>query len=277
MDKNKMKWILHKIKKNRTMVILGCVVAILLAIAVASVIRMLPALRWLHDDLTQTDPNTEPTAETLYTEPTEETTEPVESEPAILPALQEKYTQNPDLAGWITIEGTIVDYPVMYTPSDGDKYLYKNFEKKYSRNGLPFIEDDCSLDPESQNIIIYGHYLNNGKMFTDITKYKKKAYWEEHPTIKFSTLYEEREYEIVAAFYDKVYKKTDKVFKFYQFIDPKDEKAFNEGIAYFKKKAKYDTGITPQYGDKLITLVTCAYHVENGRFVVVAREKTPQS
>lgn len=78
---------------------------------------------------------------------------------------------------------------------------------------------------------------------------------------------------MLAAFYDRVYYKTENCFKFYQFIDAADEVEFDNAVAKFRSKALYDTGVTASYGDRLITLVTCAYHTENGRFVVVARKK----
>ncbi len=201
-----------------------------------------------------------------------EVTSPTD-EAQILPHLAEMYAQNPDLAGWIKIEDTVVDYPVMYTSENGEKYIYADFQGKFNVAGLPFIEDDCCMDPESDNLIIYGHNMKNGSMFASLMKYQKETYWEEHPTILFSTLHEEREYEIVSAFYDKVYYQHEKCFKFYQFIDARDEAHFNEATDYYYEHALYDTGVTAEYGDRLITLVTCAYHIENGRFVVVAREK----
>ena len=194
-------------------------------------------------------------------------------EAEILPHLAEMYAQNPDLAGWIKIEDTVVDYPVMYTPEDGEKYIYADFQGKFNVAGLPFIEDDCRMDPESDNLIIYAHNMKNGSMFASLMKYQKETYWKEHPTILFSTLHEEREYEIVSAFYDKVYYQHETCFKFYQFIDARDEAHFEEAMDYYYEHALYDTGVTAEYGDRLITLVTCAYHIENGRFVVVAREK----
>ena len=204
------------------------------------------------------------------------TTEPTETEPTMLPKMEQLYAQNPDVIGWIHIPDTKVDYPVMYTPYDPEKYIHMNFKGQYSIGGLPFIDSDCSLDPESDNLIFYAHNMNNGTMFENITYYAYKNFWKEHPLIYFSTLYEERTYEVVAAFPDKVYSPTDDVFKFYQFIDAEDEEDFNRAVAYYKEKAKVDTGITPQYGDNLITLVTCAYHEKYGRFVVIARQVTPE-
>ena len=263
---------------SKLTVVLSCIAGAL-ALLLLVMILMIPSLENNSKATKPEVPSTTRTEETQAsettfpaTEPIIETTVPVETEPVILPELAEIYADNPDLVGWITIEGTVLDYPVMYTPENGEKYLYKNINGNFDVNGLPFIEDGCSMDPESDNIIIYGHNMNSGKMFASLMKYAKKDYWEEHPTIRFSTLYEEREYKIIAAFYDRVYYKYEDCFKFYQFIDAKDEAHFEEAISYFKENAEYDTGVTAEYGDRLITLVTCAYHVKNGRFVVVAKE-----
>lgn len=212
-------------------------------------------------------------AETAQTEETiAETTAPTQAtQPTILPQYAQLYQQNPDMVGWIKIEGTAIDYPVMHTPAAPEKYLHVNFEGAYSYPGVPFVDAACTMD--SDNLLIYGHNMPNGTMFRSLMQYQQKNFWQNHPTIVFNTLYEEQEYEVLAAFYDRVYYKTEDVFKFYQFIDPQTEEEFDEGIAQFKEKALYDTGVTAEYGDRLITLVTCAYHTDHGRFVVVARRK----
>lgn len=217
-------------------------------------------------------PTAEPTA--APTEPTE--TVPEETGPPMLPKMAELYAENPEIIGWLTIPGTNVDYPVMLTPDEPEKYIHKNFKGIYSVGGVPFMEDACSMDPESDNLIIYGHNMKNGTQFQNLMNYTMKKYWEEHPQILFSTLYEERTYEIISAFYDQVYSPKDKVFKFYQFIDAKDEADFENAMKHYKEKAEYETGVTAEYGDKLITLVTCSYHMDYGRFVVVAKEITPE-
>lgn len=193
----------------------------------------------------------------------------------ILPQYRELYAQNKDMFGWITIPGSKIDYPVMYTPGESEKYLHTGFDGSSSYPGVPFIDINCQ--PESQNLLIYGHNMPNGSMFRDLMKYQEKTYWQNHPTIFFNTLYEEQEYEIVAAFNDRIYRTTETdVFKFYYFIDPKTEEEFNDGIEQIMSKALYDTGVEVSYGDKLITLVTCAYHTTHGRFVVLARQKQTQ-
>ena len=218
-------------------------------------------------------------AQAEVTEAVEEPTEPTETEVAIeterpiLPYFQELVAENPDMIGWIRIDGTKLDYPVMYTPGDNEKYLHKDFQGNFSVGGLPFLDEQCSLDPQSDNLLIYGHNMQNGSMFRSLMGYDQVNYLWAHPTIHFSTLYEETEYEIMAAFYDRVYLTTETCFKFYQFINAENEEDFMEAVEYFKSHSLYDTGVTAEYGDKLITLVTCAYHTENGRFVVVARAR----
>lgn len=217
----------------------------------------------------ETEPVTTMAAE--ETQAPESTEAPKERE--YLPALQEKREENEDTVGWLTIEGTKIDYPVMYTPQDPEKYLHLGFDQKYSFAGLPFIDANCSLDPESDNLIIYAHNMLDGSMFRSLMKYEQKSYWQQHPTVKLDLWDEEREYEVLAAFRDRVYYKTENCFKFYKFIDAESEDSYLEAIDYYKTHGCYDTGVTAQPGDRLLTLVTCAYHTDNGRFVVVAREK----
>lgn len=256
-------------KSNKLTIVLFCIAAALLV----TIIIMLVLLA-NREEPVETVPTEEPTVviETEATEATEIVTEPVETEPVMLPEMAALYEQNPDVIGWIRIDDTKLDYPVMFTPDDEERYLRTDFDGNLNLAGLPFIDKDCSMDPESDNLIIYGHNMQNGTAFRTLMSYVNESFWEEHPTIYFSTLYEERTYEIIAAFYDRVYYKYEDVFKFYQFIDAEDEEHFNEAITYYKDNAEYDTGVTAEYGDRLITLVTCSYHVDDGRFVVVARE-----
>lgn len=181
---------------------------------------------------------------------------------------------NPDFAGFLRISGTKLEYPVMYTPYEPEKYLHLDINGIESEGGLPFIDTRCDVEPESDNIIIYGHNMKDGSMFASLMSYQDRAYFEEHPIIRYDTVDEIREYEVMSVFYDRVYytDETD-VFKFYDFINAENKADFDYNIGQYLKKSVYDTGVKAEYGDKLITLVTCAYHTENGRFVVVARRK----
>ncbi len=119
---------------------------------------------------------------------------------AVLARYAELYAQNSDFGGWITIDDTKINFPVMFTPSNYTYYIHKNFEKKYSHNGLPFIGLGSTLDPRSDNVLIYGHNMQSGAMFADLTKFEKEEFWETHKTIEFDTVNERDEYEIVAVF-----------------------------------------------------------------------------
>lgn len=267
-----------KRRPNPLFIILAAVFCVALVAVAAVLIHMGKArsdFRKLSEMVEEnaTATQTAPT-ETQPTEPAAETTAPTEpepTEPVMLAKYAPLYEQNHDLFGWLRIDGTAIDYPVMYTPTDPEKYLHTNFDLEYSYGGIPFIDANCS--PDSDNLLIYGHNMLDGSMFRSLPKYESKSYWQAHPTIHFDTLYEEGEYEVLAAFYDRVYYTYEDCFKFYQFIDAADAADFDDAVANFREKALYDTGVTASYGDKLITLVTCAYHVEDGRFVVVARKK----
>ena len=181
------------------------------------------------------------------------------------------YEENDEFFGWIKIDNTNVDYPVMHTPNDPEKYLHKNFDGKYSFSGVPFIDANCNV--ESDNLLIYGHNMKNGSMFRDILKYKDQEFWEKNPVIYFDTIEEKQEYEVLAAFYDRIYYQDETCFKFYKFIDAKNQAEFDEAIIQFKNKSIYDTEVEAQYGEQLITLITCSSYTDNGRFVVVAVKK----
>jgi len=195
---------------------------------------------------------------------------PTDSAP--LKKYQELHAQNADMVGWIKIDGTVIDYPVMHTPQDGEFYLSHGFDKEDSKSGVPFIDKRCKVAPFGTNTIIYGHHMKNGTMFAGLERYADQEYYKAHPAVRFDTLYEEQEYRIIAAFRSQIYRQKDTVFKHYNFLNAQNKADFDEYIANIKALALYDTGVTAQYGDQLLTLVTCAYHTENGQFVVVAKK-----
>lgn len=185
---------------------------------------------------------------------------------------QDSFLANEDMAAWLQIEGTRIDYPVMWTPGDETYYLYKNFEGKEDQNGSLLLDTDSSLNPLTTNLIIHGHNMRDGDMFGTLTDYEDPDYCKQHNIISLYTEDCERRYEVVAVFRSQVYKKTDQVFKFYKFFQADTEAQFDDFYENIKKLSLYDTGVTAEYGDRFITLSTCVYHVEQGRFVVVAKE-----
>lgn len=182
------------------------------------------------------------------------------------------YEQNTDFVGWISIEGTNIDYPVMQTIDRPDYYLKRGFDKSYSDYGVPYVQENCDLSM-SDNLVIYGHHMNNGSMFADLCKYTDADFYAEHKTIHYDTLSGYGEYEIVAVFKTVAYSQDG--FKYYHFVNAEDEAAFDDYITKCKELSLYETGVTAEYGDKLITLSTCEYSRTNGRMVVVAKLIVP--
>lgn len=184
----------------------------------------------------------------------------------------DSFLENEDMVGWLTIPGTKIDYPVMWTPEDENYYLYRDFNKKDNSNGSLILDTDSSLNPLTTNLIIHGHNMKSGAMFGTLTDYEDEDYYNDHKQIILHTKECQKNYEIVAVFRSQVYKKTDDVFKFYKFFEAKTEEEFNDFYENIKDLSLYDTGVTAEFGDNFITLSTCVYHVTNGRFVVVAKE-----
>ena len=202
---------------------------------------------------------------------TEVSTQLEEREPVILPEYAELYMRNKDMVGWIRINDTNINYPVMQSIDKPNFYLKHGFDKSYTDYGCPYVAESCDLSKPSDNLIVYGHHMKNGSMFSDLEKFKKKDFWEEHKTFNFNTLYEKQTYEIIAVFKTVVYTESSSEFKYFQFSDAESPEHFNNYISKCKTKAIYETGVTAEYGDKLITLSTCEYSNTNGRLVLVAK------
>ena len=198
---------------------------------------------------------------------TVEETDPEGSEVVIDARYQKLYQENPDFYGWIRIDDTPVDYPVMYTPKEPEYYLHTNFEKEYEYSGLPFVDARCSVNPASENLIIYGHNMKSEKMFSAVEKYKDKSFYEAHPIIHFDTIYDgSADYRIVYVI------KTDWFSELYDFIDAENDEAFDQIADQMKALSLYETGYDLSREDQLITLSTCEYSVENGRVLVIAKK-----
>lgn len=187
--------------------------------------------------------------------------------------VQKLQEENSDIVGWLEIEGTSINYPVLQG-TDNEYYMTHNYKKQKSKNGSIFLTKDYDWSIPSSNLLIYGHNLNNGTMFQELLKYSKEEFYKEHPIIRFTTNKEDAEYEIISAFKSRVYYKTEKnVFRYYFFVNANSEAEYNEFVQNAKKASLYDIDKTAKFGNQLITLSTCSYHVEDGRFAVVGRKK----
>lgn len=214
-------------------------------------------------------------AEIVETEPDEnvEPAEPIQytETKTILPEYTELFTQNSDMVGWITVEDTKINYPVMQSKNEPNFYLKHGFDKSYSDYGCPYVQENCDMELPSDNIIIYGHHMNDGSMFAGLMKFKGKGFWENHKTISFDTLTDRQTYEVLAVFKTVVYTDSSDSFKYYHFVNAETPEDFSAYVDKCKDLSLYDTGVTAEYGDKLLTLSTCEYSRTNGRLVVVAK------
>lgn len=203
--------------------------------------------------------------------------------PEILPKYKELYALNPDLIGWLSVDGTVIDYPVMQTMEDEGYYLQLDFYGEPNQNGCLILDTDSAAGTGTKacdyangtapatNLIIHGHTMKSGEMFGNLQLYADAEYGAGHRIIRFDSLYEEREYELIAVFYSQVYYESDNVFKYYKFFQADTQEEFDDWYENIKELSLYDTGVTAQLGDEFITLSSCAYHVEDGRFVVVGK------
>ena len=171
------------------------------------------------------------------------------------------FEENPDCIGWIYIADTAVNYPVMHTPEDPERYLHKNFYQKESAAGVPFLESRCTTG--STNLILYGHNMKNGTMFADVTRYRSKDYGTAHPVIEFETGQGLKSYTVFAV----ARIKSDD--SWYSFHSAAGKAEFLDNISDIQEKALYTIGKTPQYGQQLITLSTCYGSDKNDRIVVI--------
>ena len=177
--------------------------------------------------------------------------------------------KNNDIVGWIKVDGTSINYPVM---QNGQYYLHRNFYKKYSQLGTPFLQEDCSIKT-SDNLIVYGHHIKSGLMFADLVKYQNYNFYKKHKYIKVYTIEngatKDNTYEICY-----VYKTTadENRFKFYSYTNFYDEEEFNSFVDNCQKRELYNTEIETKYGEKFVTLVTCEYSQKNGRMIVIAEK-----
>ena len=186
--------------------------------------------------------------------------------------LEELQKQNEEIIGWLEIEGTNINYPVLQTDNN-DYYMNHNYKKEYSAPGSLFLDKDFDLENGSSNYLIYGHRNKNGLMFEDLLKYEDQNFYNEHKKVKFTTNEEDSEYEILAVFYSRLYYKSEKdVFRYYYFVNAKNEEEYNDFVSNAKKASIYDTNVSAKYGDQLMTLSTCAYHTEDGRFAIVCKK-----
>ena len=176
----------------------------------------------------------------------------------------------PDYKGWLTVEGTNIDYPVVQG-GDNEYYLNHSFDQKKTRFGALFIDRDYVWG-ESSNCTIYAHNLKNGQGFATLLRYRDESFYRQHPFFVFEDLQGNRAtYDVIAAFHVDLTK--ENYFVYNLPMDFSNAAQRESHAAQLKKHARYDTGFTLAEGDEIITLSTCSYHTDDERFVVVGKKR----
>ncbi len=273
-DKAMQKEILAELKKRerrRKMIVVLCGITAVVCFAYFGVYSYFTERTEMdYENLAQLKGSSNLAAYMQSQKPTIHRTQEEEVELTVLEEYQTLYNKNKKLIGWIKIDDTQIDYPVMQT-ANNEYYMDHNFNQEYDRNGSLFLDKDCDIVHRNTNLIIYGHHMKSGKMFGGLNKYSSEEYCKAHPNIQFDTIYERGTYEVMYVFRSRIYNEDEVVFKYYQFLDAASAQEFNSNMQEMAALSLYDTGVTASYGDQLLTLSTCDYSEEDGRFVVVAK------
>lgn len=205
-----------------------------------------------------------------------QTVAPTATEDPVLAVYRTFATQNKDMVGWVSIDGTVVDYPVMYTPGDPQRYLHRDFQGQYSFSGLPFLDARSDLENPMQNRILYAHNMRSGLMFAALHQYLDPTFLAEHPMVRFDTLSQTAVYEVFAVLQVNLASMESRSMRCYSMFDTasrKDVAAMNE---YLTRYAKYQLAeIKPN--DAILTLSTCQHLGSIDRLVVMARRANDEA
>lgn len=179
---------------------------------------------------------------------------------------------NSDIKGWIKIDNTPINYPVLQSAqTDSTYYLHRNYKKNSSGFGSIFLDSLCDISKPSKNLILYGHNMRDGSMFGNLLKYDNLDFYKERPVIMFDTLDEQGDWKIISVFKTNTLEEQGELFN-YLMIDFSNDKDFLDFVYNVKIRSLIDTPVDIGKNDRLITLSTCSYELKDFRTVVVARK-----
>ncbi|MEX1377369.1 MAG: class B sortase [Eubacteriales bacterium] len=261
----------RKTKRNNNEYLLLVFAGLIIVLSVGSLVAVIASeYRHNEDENTKIELTYTPQAET----PTIEPTPAINATPTLVPTatpvpeipikIQEFREKNEDTIGYINIEGTAIDYPVMYS-GDNEYYLHYDFDKNYSYHGAVFLDFRCDVYdmPETRNIILYGHRMKDGSMFRSLVFYFEKDFFDEHKIVHFDTLAGEMEWEVFATF------ETHIDFDYIHTEFENDEQ-WLEFIEYCQSLSLYETDVELSENDIVLTLSTCSVS-HDYRVVVMAK------
>ena len=218
--------------------------------------------------------SSEPELPAVDEAPEEEEKKPAEI-PDLLPEYEKIYAENEDLVGWLTIEGTNINYPVLQsdTQEDSQFYLTHSFARKKDKNGSLFMDYRNDFLDRDTNIIIYGHNMKSGAMFGSLKQYLNADYLQEHKKVQFDTISEHGTYEVIGAFLSEVSYQDEYTFRYYNFLNAKNESEFEAfRVNVMQLDAQKKGTLDAEYGDQLLTLSTCSSYTDEGRMFILAKK-----
>lgn len=216
----------------------------------------------VEQSIAPSQPDATPNAATHVAVPTED---------PILAYYRAHAKRNPDMVGWVHLDQTMIDYPVMYTPYNPQKYLHMDFRKQYSFAGLPFVDARCDLTSLTQNRIVYAHNMRSGQMFAQLLKYLDAEYLRAHPVIQFDTLDAHGDYEVFAVLQVNLSAMNAPNMFCYSLFDTAEPKEVDALNAYLKAYA-HTLIADAALDDSILTLSTCQHLGSVDRLVVMARK-----
>jgi len=197
--------------------------------------------------------------------------------PGYLPEFAKYYSINPNVVGFLSIPDTNINHTVAQA-NNNDFYLTHNFKKNYNVNGWPFADYNNRIlqGGLSDNTIIYGHNIRSSNlMFQNLVNFKKLDYYKARPVIEFDTVYEKGKWKIFGVFISNANSDQGPIFDYHKFFDADNDDHFNRYIREVKRRSIINTNVDVVPGDKLLTLSTCTYEIDDGRLCVVARRVRP--
>lgn len=189
--------------------------------------------------------------------------------PAVDEGILRVYEQNHDFVGWLSIEDTVIDYPVMKSSeSDPEFYLHRDFDGNETFSGTLFIGEGC--DADSDIFVIYGHNMNLGTMFGELDSYADASYARMHKDILFRTVSGNRVYRVFGAFRTQVLPESDPAYHYNRTVGELSESEYADALEQIRSMSLISLNDAPSYPEQIMLMSTCAYHTDDGRFVVAA-------
>lgn len=226
------------------------------------------------EETEQINDQTDEAIDQLKKDQAQETAKKPQKLPEILPEYKEIYEENNDLVGWLEIQGTVINYPVLQSDTEEESqfYLTHSFAKKKDKNGSLFMDYRNDFVNRDTNIIIYGHNMKSGAMFGTLKKYLEKGYLEKHQTLRFDTIYEHGTYQVIGAFLSEVSYQDEYAFRYYNFLNANNQSEFEAfSVNVMQLSALKDGILDAKYGDQLLTLSTCSSYTDEGRMFIIAK------